>query len=267
MDKGYFLLGNAYFGELGTEIVIDIKAAVEMRGAQVAEDDLCPLVVRCFQPDVIDVPGTDSGLAVFIVGQQRIHEPLVQSQLPSVPGDAEHIVLLGADHLVSDLVRPLGEFLNHLPLQFRWLQLLHMVIGLGHRQLQHLCGLNIRHQPEHIDQLRQIVESCEPGLGTIAGTLRGQFHSSHRLTEVCCPSVKVLKAVILQCLGLQIPLHGVQLHHAVGNWGASSKYNTMPIGQLIKVLAFEIHIAGLLGFRLRNPRHVLHFTYCGKIFV
>ena len=41
----------------------------------------------------------------------------------------------------------------------------------------------------------------------------------------------------------------------------------MPIGQLIKVLAFEIHIAGLLGFRLGNARHVLHFTDCGKILI
>ena len=146
---------------------------------------------------------------MFIVRQHRVHKSLIQRQLASIAGDLEHIILSGIHHLIPHFICAGRQLIDHSPLQLRWLQLLHMVIGLGHRQLQHLCGLNIRHQPEHIDQLRQIVESCEPGLGAVAGTFRGQFHGSHRFTEVCCPCVKVLEAVILQRLRLQIPLHGV----------------------------------------------------------
>ena len=77
----------------------------------------------------------------------------------------------------------------------------------------------------------------------------------------------MLETVILQRLRLQKPLHGVQLHHTVGNGRSGSKYNAVSVCQLIEILTFEIHIAGLLGFRLGNARHVLHFTDCGEIFV
>ena len=122
---------------------------------------------------------------------------------------------------------------------------------------------------QRIAKLRRITPFLHNGgrWDTVAGALRRKLHGCYRFTEVCCPCVKVLEAVILQRLRLQIPLHGVQLHHTVGNGRSGGKHNAMPICQLVEILAFEIHIAGLLGFRLGNARHVLHFTYCGEIFV
>ena len=39
--------------------------------------------------------------------------------------------------------------------------------------------------------------------------------------------------------------------------GVGGKHNAVSVCQLIKVLTFEIHIAGLLGLRLGNARHAL----------
>ena len=151
MDKGYFLLGNTHFDELGTEIVIDIKAAIKMRGAQIAKHDLGTPLVCGFLPNVIDILGTGRCLTVLIVRQHGIHEPLIQRQLPTIAGNLKHIILGSIHHLIPHLICADRQLLDHSPLQLRWLQLLHMVIGLWNRQFQHLCGLNIRHQPEHIN--------------------------------------------------------------------------------------------------------------------
>ena len=105
-----------------------------MWGTQVTEHDLGTPLVCGFLPNLIDIFGTGCCFAVFIVRQHGIHEPLIQRQLSPIAGNIEHVVLGGVHHLVPYPVCPVRKLLHHGLLQFRWLQLLHMIVGLGHRQ-------------------------------------------------------------------------------------------------------------------------------------
>ncbi|MPN61187.1 hypothetical protein SDC9_208921 [bioreactor metagenome] len=88
-------------------------------------------------------------------------------------------------------------------------------MGFRHRQLQHIRRLNVRHIFEHGHQLRQIVKLGEPGLGTVAGSLRRQLNGGDGFTVVRRPAVKMLQALLLQGVHLQVALDGIQFDHRV----------------------------------------------------
>ena len=50
-----------------------------------------------------------------------------------------------------------------------------MVVGLRHRQVQHIRRLDVRHILEYGDQLRQVVELGKAGLGPITRPLGNEF--------------------------------------------------------------------------------------------
>ena len=54
MDKAYLFGRNTSLGELPTNIVIDVKAAVIFRDGEVAENKLRRLCVGVFLPDTVD---------------------------------------------------------------------------------------------------------------------------------------------------------------------------------------------------------------------
>ena len=140
-------------------------------------------------------------------------------------------------------------------------------MGLRHGQLQHIRRLDIRRLLEHGHQLREVIEPGEPGLGAVAASLRGQLDGRHRLTESRCPGIEVDKAVALQCAVLQVLLHGVHLHHRIGDGGAGGEDHAPAAGQLVQILTLHKQVTGLLGFRLADAAHIAHLGKSRQVFV
>ena len=211
---------------------------------QVAEAELGPFVIHGPLPDLKDVPGADGSFAFHCVRQHIVHEPLIQGQLSTVAGDTEHVVLLGVHLFVPHRIRPGGQLLHHVRLYLGRFHLLHMKFRLRNRQFQHIGGLNIRHLPEHVDQLRKVVEPGEPGLGPVTGALRGQLDGRDSLSKVGGPGIKLADSIPLQRLVLEIPLHGKHLHHGVADRSARGEHHTMAVGDLVQIPAFHEHNIG-----------------------
>ena len=61
-----------------------------------------------------------------------------------------------------------------------------------------------------------------------------------------CPGVEVLEPHLLQLVVLEIPLHGVELRHAVRDGCPRGKNDALVVRQLVHVAALHVHVAGLL---------------------
>ena len=75
------------------------------------------------------------------------------------------------------------------------------------------------------------------------------------------------KVIPAQRSVLEILLHGVHLHHAVGDGCAGSKHNASAAGQLVQIPALHIQVAGLHGLGLADVAHIPHFCKCGEVFI
>ena len=142
-----------------------------------------------------------------------------------------------------------------------------VVVGLGYGEIEHIRRLDVGHFLEHTHQLRQIIKLGEPGLGTVAGSLRGQLNGCHRFTKGGGPGVKVQQIVPLQGVVLEVFLHGIHLHHGVGNGGAGGKDYATASGQLVQITALHIEVRTFLGFGLADAAHIPHFCISGQIFI
>ena len=98
VDKGHLLRRDVSRQQLPSDIVIHIEAAVPLGRGQIAEDHLGQALPPPLLPYAQHTGDAGVELAARIVRQQRVHQPLVQPDLPSVRRDAEHIVL-GGVHL------------------------------------------------------------------------------------------------------------------------------------------------------------------------
>ena len=142
-----------------------------------------------------------------------------------------------------------------------------MVVCLRHRQVQHIRRLDVRHIFEYRDQLRQVVELGKAGLGTVARPLRGKLDSRDRFTVVGSPCVKMLEALLLQGVHLQIPLDGIQFHHTIGDGRTGGKHHAPPACDLVQIPALHKEVAGLLRFGLCDAADVPHFGIEKQIFI
>ena len=224
MDKGNFLLRNTLCHELLFQVVIHIRKLIRyhfidpfciflhfnrrilVRRRQVAENQLGAALIFGLRPDTGDIAGAGCDLAVGVIGGQRVDKAHIQRQLPSIVGDAEHIVRAGIDRTGTDTLGSFRQFRYHRPLQFVRLDDLGVKIGFRDRQVQHIRRLHIGHHFEGRHQLRQIEEFCKAGFRAIAAAFGGQFDGCHRLSKVAGPIVEVDKAHLLQRPILQVPL-------------------------------------------------------------
>ena len=161
---------------------------------------------------------------------------------------------------------PLGELLHHGFLVAGGLGLLHMVLHLRSREVELVGGLDVRHLPEYRHELRQVEELREAGPCPVAGALGSQLNGRHRLPKGGGPVVKVVEPLALQRSLLEIPLHGIELRHGVGDRGAGGEHHALASGDLIQVAAFQEHITGFLGVAGGQARHIAHLCVCTWIF-
>ena len=261
MDELYLILGDAARHQFVPNIVVHIKA-VRAGRAQIAEDHLRGALRLCLFPNGKDPLHAGIRLAVGVIGQKRIHQPLVQRQLAAIIRDAQHVVLIWGNQAVAHRLSPLTQRRHHLPLQLAGRQLHNRRLAardLGDRQLQHIGGLNVGTLLEHVHKLGQIVKFCKPRFGAVAVSLGGQLNRGNALAKRRGPRIKVQQPLLLQKPVLQIPHHDVHFSHRIGNRCACGKHDAVPAGQLVHVHALHIHVAGLLAFGLGNTGHAGHF--------
>ena len=220
-----------------------------------------------FLPNVIDRICACTAFTGFTVAQHGTHKPLIQRQLSAVIGNQKHIIHGRVHHLVSDFLCPFRQRIYHFLLLFRWFQNNTMEVGIGNRKLQHIRSLDVCNFLEHGHQFREVIEPGEAGLCSIAGTFGGKLDGSHRFTEVGCPGIEVQQVIFFQCVILQILLHGVHLHHGVGNGSTGGKYYASASGDLVQVAALHIEVTALLRFRLGDTANITHLGVCRKVLV
>lgn len=258
VNVGDLLGGDPLGHELVLDVVVDVESAVVVGGGQVAEHKLGPLGVGAVPPHLEDVLDGGVHLAVGVVGQQLIGEALVQGQLAPVRRDFEHIVLVGLHLLLVDRLGPLPQLGHHLLLVFGGLGDDVDVLGLRDGEMEHIRRLNVGGLLPERQELRQVVETGETGLGPKAGAGGVELYGRHLLPEGAGPAIKMLLSNPLQGVRLEVAHHGVELHHAVGDGGAGGEGDAPPAGELVHIAALGVHIAGLLRVGLPDARDVAH---------
>ena len=74
------------------------------------------------------------------------------------------------------------------------------------------------------------------------------------------------KTLPRQFVVLQIPLHGIHLHHRVRDGRTGSEYHAAISRQPVKIARFHKHIAAFLRFGLGYARYVAHLCKRGEVF-
>ena len=106
MDKSNFFCRNAPCNQLRLDVVIDIKRTVIFWGAHITEQKLRQTAFLSFLPYPEHISHTGIELAVRIVRQKRIHQPLVKPDFSAIRSNFEHIVLGRINLPAVDSSRP-----------------------------------------------------------------------------------------------------------------------------------------------------------------
>ena len=229
MDKCDLVFRDSSLNQLGFQVRINGKSFC-LWGRKVAENHLCQPFCRSvfvFPEDILD---TKIHFAARFIRKFRVNEPLVQAQLSPIGGDLEHIILFGFYISGVDLCGPFGQLLDQFLLNLRWFGNAGPVFHFGDRQIQLVGSLNVCHFPEDGHKLRQVVEPCKAGTGTVAGALGSQLHGRDRLTKGGGPAVEGGEAQFPEPVILKIPLHGVEFYHAVTDRCSGGKYHATTSG-------------------------------------
>ena len=218
-------------------------------------------------PDPQHIAHTDIQFAFRIIGQQRIHQSLIQTQLAAIAGDFQHIIHRRVYRPTVNSRSPIGQILHQVLLVLGRLHHHSFDLGFRYRQVQLISCFDIRHFLEHIHQLRKVEELCKSGSGSIPCTFRGQLNAGCGFPEGCRPGVEVGHSFLLQSAVLKVSHHGIKLGHAVADRRPRRKNHAAPAGQFVHVLAFHKHIRTALGFRCGKTGHIPHFCVEEQIFV
>ena len=175
MDKLHFLLGDTARHQLVPNVVVHVKS-ICAGCAQIAENHLRGALGLCSFPNGKDPFHAGIRLTVGVIGQQGIHQALIQCQLAAIVRDAQHVVLIRGNQTIAHRLCTLTQRRHHLALQLAGWQLHNRRLAardFRDRQLQHIGGLNVGTLFEHIHKLGQIVKLCKPCFGTVAVSLGG----------------------------------------------------------------------------------------------
>jgi len=170
-------------------------------------------------------------LALWLVPSGRKHQPQIQRCIPPLGRDFEHVVFTRVN---TAGLQPLGAGRK---LLYEFLQFLGcrrvadgrlLPVKLRARQIQHRGGLHVGGLAEHLHQLRHVDESSKACVEPVASAIGRKLHRGDRFAKCGRPGIEVMEVVLFQRLGLEIPLHGEHLGHAVRDGRARGKDHTAP---------------------------------------
>ena len=119
MDKGHLTFRHACGQQLCFDVIINIELPIVFRGRKITEQQLRQFLLPAVLPDLQHIPHTGIQFAGRVIGQQRIHQPLVKADFPAVIRDAEHVVLGRIHSTGMHLGCTLTQILHHFFLDFR----------------------------------------------------------------------------------------------------------------------------------------------------
>ena len=192
MDKCNLFGRNTLRHQFLLDVIVHIKGAIPTGRRQVAEHKLCAFLGFGILPDLQHIFNTGIDFAVWVIGQFRKGQPLIQSQLAPVRCDLEHIVLFGFHQPVAYILRTFSQFGNQFLLKFTGLCDHRDVFRFGNRQLQHLSSLDVRRLLPHGHEFREVKKLGKPGLGTESAAFRCQLQSRDRFAKRRRPAIKVV---------------------------------------------------------------------------
>ena len=232
--------------QLGLEILIDREpAAFGLRGRKVAEDHLREPLVAGLLPDGEDFPDGLVDLAVRMVRRTAAHEPQVERCFAALARDLEHVVVARIDFGRFELFGALRQRGDE-RLEFRRGRRPDnagfAAVERGHRQLEHVRGLHVRHLAEQVHEFRHVHEAGEPGVEPVAGAVRGEFHRRHGLAKGPGPRVEVLKPLPAEHVHLQVTLHRKHFRHRIRHGSPRREDDASAAVLPLDVLHLEQHV-------------------------
>ena len=183
VDEINLLFGHTSVEQLGADIIIDIKAAIALWRRHIAEDQLGQLLLLGVVPDAQDIVDAGIQLAVGIIGQRIVHEPLVKADLAAIRGDFQHIIHRGVNGAAVNFGSTFAQRLHHVFLDIRGLDHHRFKFGFRDGKMQLVAGLDICRFLKHRHQLREVEELGKTGARTVASALRSQFNGCCGLAE------------------------------------------------------------------------------------
>lgn len=84
MDKCDFLCWHSVCDQLRLNIIIDIERTVILRSGEVTEHKLSQLAGLTVLPDTKNISHTGIQFAVRVIGEQWVHQSLIQTQLSTI---------------------------------------------------------------------------------------------------------------------------------------------------------------------------------------
>ena len=84
VDELDLLFGHTSIEQLGADIIIDIKTAIALWRRHIAEDQLGQLLLLGVIPDAQDVVDAGIQLTAGVIGQSRVHQPLVKTNFAAI---------------------------------------------------------------------------------------------------------------------------------------------------------------------------------------
>ena len=185
LNEGDFRVRDAEFFQLLRHVVIDGEALI-FRRREVAKHELGGTLRFGFLPDVENLFDGQIHFALRFVRCGRFHQPEIQSRLPSLGRDFQHVVFAGVNPAVFQSLGAGSERLHELLQLLRGWRITNgrlFTIQLRAWQIQHRGGLHVGGLTEHLHQFRHVDETREARVQPVARSVRRKFHCGHRFAE------------------------------------------------------------------------------------
>ena len=135
------------------------------------------------------------------------------------------------------------------------------------RQIEHLWRLHIGKVTELGQQFRQVHKLGKARVHPVAGTCRRQFQRRHRLTKIGSPGVELRHTRHIQCLGVEVALHGVEFRHGIGDWCPRGKHHALFLVPLPQPARLDVHVRCTVACAVRQTSHTGHLGDKAEVFV
>ena len=252
-----FVFRNSQVDEPSFQIGLDVPLAGR-RGRRVAEHELCGLLLGMLPPDLVDLLGADLHLAAFHGLDVRIghvEQFRIETDLPAVVRDVEHVVVRRVNGSVTHQFRPLHERVHGLFLRFGGFDRDGHHLAVRHVEVELVGGQQVRVVVERAHQLGKVMEFREPLLDLVSAAFRLDLDAFDDAAVRVGPAGERLHALRPEQVGREIALHVVQFGHGIGYRRAGREHDVRSPTLLAQVLALVEQVLAFLRGRDVHAGH------------